>query len=148
MILSKELMIDIRKHVGGTVSVNKDFYDYEVILKSGKKIEVMEYISRDCSPHGEYEATWGPNIEGLQISILDELNLSDEAEEEAIEFAEKEAAKYVKHVTKVFSRRYGANIEFGTYTDCAEEEFEQAVDAILFPDDEHKDIDSVKEIER
>lgn len=148
MTLSKELVTAIKEHVEGTVSINKDFYDYEITLTNGKKIEIMEFIPRDCSPHGEYESTWGGNIEGLKISILDELKLSDEEEEKAIEFAEKEAAKHVKHVTKVFSQRYGGNIEYGTYTDCTEEEFEQAIDAILFPDEEHEGIDSIKEVER
>jgi len=68
------------------------------------------------------------------IDELEELQgnkFTEEEEEELEKFAWNVANKLVKHTTFRWSERYGTNLDYGTYTDCTEEEFEKAVNYIL-----------------
>ena len=84
-------------------------------------------------PRGIIRAGWGPNMEGIrqelrQLEALQGREFTDEELDELEEYAWDIAMEKVEHTIAIWSQRYGAPIEYGTYTECTKEEFEQAVD--------------------
>jgi hypothetical protein len=65
-----------------------------------------------------------------QLEALQGSEFTDDELDELEEYAWDIAMEKVEH-TLAWSQRYGAPIEYGTYTECTKEEFEQAVDYLL-----------------
>ena len=148
-MLNEQVKNEVKSWVEGFVDINSDYFDFKVIMPDGKEIYVMQFIPRHCSPDGEYEPAWGPNMQGINNSI-DELeklqgnSFTEEEREELEEFAWKIASGLVKYTTSRWSQRYGNNLDYGTYTDCTEEEFEEAVNYVLnAPDYQREDKEEI-----
>lgn len=132
-MLNEKVKAEVKSWVEGFMEDSPDYFDAKVIMPDGKEINIMVFIPRSASPQGEYEPPWGPNMEGIllwkhELEKLQGDEFTDEELEELEEYAWSISNQYVKHTTARWSEQYGAHIQYGTYTDCTEEEFEQAVD--------------------
>lgn len=128
-MLNEKVKAEVKEYVECYARINSDFYDTKVILPDGKEINIMSFIPRSASPYGDYEPGWGPNMEGIRMEVGAEF--TDEEWEELEEYAYEIANQLVKHTISRWSEEYGARIDYGTYTECTEEEFKQAVDYLL-----------------
>lgn len=135
-MLNEKVKKEVKNWIKGYAEINADYYDFKVVMPDEKEIYVMQFVPRYCSPNGDYEPGWGPNLEGINNSIndLEELQgnkFTEEEKEELEEFAWIIANQLVKHTTSRYSGYYGNNLDYGTYTDCTENEFEEAVNYVL-----------------
>ena len=135
-MLNEKVKAEVKNWVEGFTEFNSDFYDAVVIMPDDKEIHIMVFIPRYASPQGSYEPVWGPNMEGIrqelrQLEALQGSEFTDDELDELEEYAWDIAMEKVKHTLARWSQRYGAPIEYGTYTKCTKEEFEQAIDYLL-----------------
>lgn len=131
-ILGDDAVQAIRAHVEGEVKINKQMWhdEYDEVTINGKTIRILEYIPREMSPQGSYEPPWGPNLEALEMYVLCDYELDDDGYDAAKDFANALALSHIKHRVFSYSRRFGDNVQYATYSDCTLDEFWEALDAI------------------